>query len=94
MRALSILGKNVRVVHPAEGGFDLSGCDSVLDAVVRIITRHPMREDELRSTLEPWSPKEVEQALQTLSASGQAQIVERYGVRFWSASPARYANRR
>ncbi len=93
IRALAILGEIARVVHPAEGSFDLSGFESVVDAIVSIITRHPMREDELRRTLEKWTPGQVDEALQELSTSGRAQVVERYGKRFWSASPAHYPQR-
>lgn len=90
MRALAILGRIAQVVHPAEGSFDLSGSENVVEAIVGIITRHPMREDELRRTLEKWTPGQVNSALDELAASGRAQVVERYGYRFWSASPARY----
>jgi wyosine [tRNA(Phe)-imidazoG37] synthetase (radical SAM superfamily) len=90
MRALAILGEIARVVHPAEGSFDLSGFENVVDAIVSIITRHPMNETELRRTLEKWTPGQVDKALQELSASGRAQVVERYGKRFWSSAPAHY----
>jgi wyosine [tRNA(Phe)-imidazoG37] synthetase (radical SAM superfamily) len=90
IRALAILGKIARVVHPAEGSFDLSGFENVVNAIISIITRHPMREDELQRTLEKWTPGQVDTALEQLSSSGRAQVVERYGARFWSASPARY----
>ena len=55
-----------------------------------IITRHPMREDELKRALKKWTPGRVDSALKELAVSGWAQVVERYGYRFWSASPARY----
>jgi hypothetical protein len=90
MRAVVILGDIARVVHPAEGDFDLSGCDTVVEAIVSIITRHPMREDELVRTLERWTPGQVEEALQALIASGQAQRVERHGARFWSTVASHY----
>jgi wyosine [tRNA(Phe)-imidazoG37] synthetase (radical SAM superfamily) len=90
MRALAILGDIAQVVYPAEGSFDLSGAENVVDAIVGIITRHPMREDELQRALEKWTPGQVNAALEGLAASGQAQMVERYGHHFWSASPARY----
>ena len=90
MQAMAILGNIAEVVHPAEGIFDLSGHDNVVDAVVGIITRHPMRQEELERTLDHWSPGQVDQALADLVASGQAQVVERYGVRFWSAAPSHY----
>lgn len=90
MQAMAILGDVAEVVHPAEGSFDLSGYDNPIDAVVGIITRHPMRQEELERTLERWSPGQVSQALVDLTASGRAQVVERYGVRFWSAAPSHY----
>ncbi|MEN8173426.1 MAG: radical SAM protein [Chloroflexota bacterium] len=90
LRARAILGDIASIVHPASGSFDLSGSESLVDAVVGIITRHPMREEELVNTLERWSPKDVATTLSTLEMSGQAQKVERYGVHFWSAAPAYY----
>ena len=92
LRARAILGEIANVVHPAAGTFDLSGYNSLSDAVIGIITRHPMREDELVRTLECWSSFELESVLEDLIASGQAQVVIRYGVRFWSASGAHYQN--
>jgi wyosine [tRNA(Phe)-imidazoG37] synthetase (radical SAM superfamily) len=93
MRAISILGTTAEVVHPAEGSFDLSGYENVVDAIIGIVTRHPMRQDELERTLTRWSPGQVIEALADLNASGRAQIVERYGTRFWSAEPARYPDK-
>jgi wyosine [tRNA(Phe)-imidazoG37] synthetase (radical SAM superfamily) len=90
LRARAILGDVATVVHPAQGEFDLSGFDSPVDAIVAIITRHPMREDELERTLSRWDPERVRDTLAELQASGRAQVVERYGVRFWSAGPSRY----
>lgn len=90
MRALSILGDVARVVHPAQGSFDLSGYSNVVDAIVGIITRHPMHQDELERTLNRWSPEQVSESLEELKTSGRVQMVERYGVRFWSAASAHY----
>ena len=93
IRARAILGNIATVVHPVEGSFDLSGYDSVVDAIIAIITRHPMREEELKHTLDLWSPDCVSEVLADLEASGRAQVVERYGARFWSAAPAHYPDR-
>jgi hypothetical protein len=49
-----------------------------------------MREEELRHTLERWSPGQVDEALQQLVSGGQAQVVERNGERFWSAAACRF----
>ncbi|MFW5714208.1 MAG: radical SAM protein, partial [Brevefilum sp.] len=89
-RAERILGDAARIVLPAEGEFDFSGDEDLLNAIVGVITRHPMRESELVEALEKWSPGEVRQTLQSLSDSGQAQVVVREVERFWSASDAYY----
>lgn len=90
LRARAILGDIAHVTHPADGAFDLGGTESLVDAVVGIITRHPIREAEVIETLNHFSPGEVAVTLTELEKSGKAQVVERYGVRFWSASPAYY----
>lgn len=94
MRAQAILGAVARVIHPAHGDFDLSGYDgdaaALADAVVGIIRRHPMSEKDLLETLERWSPGMVKETLAQLEANGRAQVVRRYGLRFWSAAPAHY----
>jgi wyosine [tRNA(Phe)-imidazoG37] synthetase (radical SAM superfamily) len=94
LRAVAILGEIARVVKPIEGTFDLSGDDSLVDAVIGIISRHPMREDELLSTLSYWSPDQVKSTLVELSKSGQVQIVERFGAQFWSAALSHFPNQR
>jgi len=89
-RALRILGNKARVIHPASGSFDLGGGKSIAEAVVGIVTRHPMREDQLLETLKIWTDGNVTEILSTLTESGKVQVVERNGVRFWSASPSYY----
>lgn len=64
--------------------------DAVMDAVIGIITRHPMRQEELLRTLERWSPGRSAQVMAELAASGRAQRVERLGELFWSAAEAYY----
>jgi wyosine [tRNA(Phe)-imidazoG37] synthetase (radical SAM superfamily) len=91
MRATAILGDLAQVVHPAEGGFDLSGYDDVVGAVVGVIARHPMRESELARTLDRWTPGQVAEALAALAADGRARVVTRYEQRFWCLANARYA---
>ena len=92
MRALAILGESAKVVHPAEGSFNLGHSDNVVETIINIITRHPMRQDELERALSEWAPNQVREILANLEASGQAQRVERYGIRFWSGSPSRFAS--
>lgn len=90
LRAQAILGEVAQVVHPALGEFDLSGCETVMDGVIAIITRHPMREDELIQALQRWAPDDVRRTLVDLAASGRAREIERFGTRFWSAHGAVY----
>lgn len=90
MRAQAILGEVAHVLHPAVGSFELGQYDSLTDALVEIITRHPMRESQSAETLEEWTPEQINRALAELRDSGKAQVVERYGVRFWSGSPSFY----
>lgn len=90
MRATALLGNIARVVHPVEGVFDLSGYENVADAIVGVITRHPMREEELLHALDRWSHPEVQQALADLTKHGGARVIERYGRRFWTAAAGSY----
>lgn len=90
MRALAIFGKIAEAVHPAEGSFEISENGNIIDAVIGIITRHPMQQDELERTLTHWSAGQVAETLEELKASGKAQIVERYGKLFWLAEPAHF----
>jgi wyosine [tRNA(Phe)-imidazoG37] synthetase (radical SAM superfamily) len=90
MQAVAIFGNIAEVVHLAEGSFDLSGYDNPLDAIIAIITRHPMSQEQIERELRHWSPEQVKQVLANLEESGQAQVVERYGVGFWSAITSHY----
>lgn len=90
LRARAILGDLANIVHPASGAFDLSGAESVEDAVIGIITRHPMRENELVEALSLWAPGEVVETLSNLREGGKAQVIKRYGISFWSASPSHF----
>ena len=90
LRARAILGKIAKVIQPIDESFDLSGYENIVEAIVGIITRHPMSQDELEATLESYFPGETKKALEKLETNGQAQAVERYGNYFWSASKAHY----
>ncbi len=92
LRARAILGKVATIIHPALGGFDLSSEENLIDAIIGIITRHPMKESELADALNAWTSTDIHETLEELKKSGRAQIVERQGVRFWSASEAYYPN--
>lgn len=90
--AIKIFGKHAHVVHPVNGTFDVQG-DNLVDAIINIIQRHPMKQEEIEKTLTYWAPIKVGDALAELKASGRAQVVERYGTKFWSASPSYYPDK-
>ena len=91
-RAKTVLGETAALVMPAAGSFDLSSEDSLVDAIIGIITRHPMTESELVKALTNWSQADVRETLQELAESGKAQKVKRQGGRYWSASEAFYGD--
>jgi len=90
LRAMGILGDVAEVVHPAEGEFDLSGDENVVEAILNIITRHPMSQEQLVRALGRWQPEAVDQALGELEASRRVQVVRRYGSLFWTVRTARF----
>jgi wyosine [tRNA(Phe)-imidazoG37] synthetase (radical SAM superfamily) len=92
IRATSILGEMAKVVYPSQGDFDLDS-EPAVEAILGIITRHPMRHEELEQEMATlWTPEQVSKVLADLVASGQAQLVERHGSRFWCAGSGRYPN--
>jgi wyosine [tRNA(Phe)-imidazoG37] synthetase (radical SAM superfamily) len=91
-RAMAILGQVAEVVHPAEGEFDLGDSADIVDAILGVITRHPMRQDELERALTGRKGTDVQRALQLLAESGRAKVVERHGARFWSPAAARFVD--
>ncbi len=90
MRATALLGDIAHIVHPAEGIFDLSGYANIADAVVGVIGRHPMREEELLRALDQWPVADVRKALADLAAHEHARLITRYGSRFWITTAATY----
>jgi wyosine [tRNA(Phe)-imidazoG37] synthetase (radical SAM superfamily) len=90
LRASAILGEVARVIQPAAGLFEISGPEALVDVIIEIITRHPMREDVLIDSLKHSSKTDVTATLSELEKSGKAQVVERFGVRFWSSKLARF----
>ncbi len=91
MRAIAILGDVASVVHPVAGSFERSSGGSTLDAIVDIITRHPMREEEVKRTIARWTPETAKETFDDIAASEKIQTIERYGVRFWCSTDSVYA---
>lgn len=92
IRTCAILGEFAHVIHPAQGAFDLSGCEDPLEAIIDIITRHPMQQDQIMRCFDDWTPGELEKALAELESSGRAQKIVRYGIQFWSSGQSLFPN--
>jgi wyosine [tRNA(Phe)-imidazoG37] synthetase (radical SAM superfamily) len=91
-RAEHLLGRKARVVETVqEGLFDLAHGSDPLEAVLSIVARHPMSQDELVSALECQWPAHSDELLRRLRASGRARLVGRHGRLFWTASEACHA---
>jgi wyosine [tRNA(Phe)-imidazoG37] synthetase (radical SAM superfamily) len=92
-RARAILGWIAKLTLPVSGTYDLSIGDDLIDAILGIITRHPMKESELIESLKKWSQDNVKETLNVLKKSGRARVVIRSNTRFWSASEASYPDK-
>ncbi len=90
MRAQAILGQSAQVVAPAHGEISILPEEDLKEALLGIITRHPLCEGELPALLGGARAVEALSALENLRERKQAQVVERYGLRFWSAAGANY----
>jgi wyosine [tRNA(Phe)-imidazoG37] synthetase (radical SAM superfamily) len=90
IRAHAILGETSKTILPVEGIFDLGSEDNLIEAILGVITRHPMKESDLVKALARWPKVDIMKTLENLRQSGKAQVVVRYGIRFWSSSGARF----
>lgn len=88
LRAEAVLGPIAHIVHPFSHDVHVSDYLSPSDAIVGIVTRHPMSEPQLVAALDSWSPGEVAAALTELEQAGAIRPVDRLGVRFWAAATA------
>jgi len=89
-RTKEILGDKAIVVSPAEGSFQLEKSTAVEDAIIGIISRHPMSEEELLSTLKGYPHPLVNNTLQALQVSGRVKVINRHGTCYWVAFPAHF----
>jgi wyosine [tRNA(Phe)-imidazoG37] synthetase (radical SAM superfamily) len=85
-RAETILGRVAPVLRPAvdDGAVGLDG--DLVDAVVAIVSRHPLRQLELERMLARWAHDRVDRTLDALRERGELQMVERFGTKFWCAA--------
>jgi wyosine [tRNA(Phe)-imidazoG37] synthetase (radical SAM superfamily) len=96
LRAQAILGEAATVVHPAQGSFDLSaeeGQDAVIEAIIAILKRHPVRSDDLRAALAERGDGRADETISRLQSSGRVRLVERLGVAFWTHADSVFPER-
>lgn len=94
LQAAAILGENSHVILPSQGKFDFGGHENIEKAVVAVLSRHPLQDDVLRTALEEIECGCSSRILGNLLDSGQVQIIERSGSRFWSSSSTHYPENR
>jgi wyosine [tRNA(Phe)-imidazoG37] synthetase (radical SAM superfamily) len=93
-RAIEVLGKVAPIMAADRSAPDaevtLDG--ELAEAVLGVITRHPMTAAELSSTL-GLPEAEIQEALTVLERTWRARRVSRHGKQFWTSSEARYVQR-
>jgi hypothetical protein len=89
-RAKEILGEIADVLLPPESVTVQVTQRNLSQEILGIITRHPMRGDELVRVFSNWDSREVDAALGVLQANGDIQAVQRLGEQFWLASDAHF----
>lgn len=96
MLAIAILEQvaPVRAVESVTGTVELTASVTLADAILAVITRHPLHQEELERTLVRWNAEQVRAALAELEATGRAQVVSRYGKRFWTAAASYFPEAR
>jgi len=87
-RAKRILGESAKEMTPPVLEVQVADSENLEETILNIITRHPMKEQELFDLLERWSSNEIRTALEQLAAKREAQVVTRYGIQFWSSRRA------
>ena len=93
-RASVVFGSVAKVLQPTEVNVE-AGFDGELgEAVLRIVSRHPLQEIEVFRSLERWVPGRVLQTLNVLADSGKIRVIERHGKRFWCSAESQFPDQR
>ena len=92
-RAHSILGNTTSIVYHEEGEFGLEGFENPLEAILMIVQRHPMREEQIVETLAPFSQGAIRDALDELENSDRVRQIPYEGKVFYTYIKGRYAER-
>ena len=93
IRAMVILGDKAHVIRPVNENTVRHNYETWTDTVTSIVSRHPLREEEVTNMLSHFTSRKSDTILDEIKSSGNVQIIERYGRRFWCAADARYSPR-
>ena len=93
-RASSVFGSIAKVLHPIDINLETGMDGELVNAVLTIVSRHPLQEIEVVRFLERWVPGRVLETLTDLADSGKIKIIERYGKRFWCAADTQFPDQR
>ncbi len=89
--AKKILGKIAKVVQPAIGEFVLDDSLDLENAILNIITRHPMRQKDIEGILHKVASQNIKDILDKLLADGKAKVVVRNGIRYWCTGSSTFS---
>jgi len=88
MRATAIIGQVAQVIHPQEEKVNLKDTGNIVDYLVDIITRHPLSKKQLSRSIEHLPQEKRDHIVGSLKTSLKVQIIERFGIQFWCATPS------
>jgi wyosine [tRNA(Phe)-imidazoG37] synthetase (radical SAM superfamily) len=89
-RASSIFGSVAKVLQPVEVEVETDVEGKLVDAILTVVSRHPLQEIEVLRSLAHWVPGRVLETLRILANSGKIRVIERYGKRFWCAADTQF----
>ncbi len=93
-RAAAIFGSVAKVLQPADVDVKSGIDEKLVDAILTVVSRHPMQEIELVRNLAGWGPAGVLEALLSLAESGKIREIERFGKRFWCAAGTHFPDQK
>jgi len=85
-RAQRILGQAAEVVVPEASGFQFQKGEDLVEAILAIVRRHPMREDRLLEALGDYPVEQIQRTLDELTQSGLARRRVYRDQVFWESA--------
>ena len=80
----------LKLGNTSDSDFYIGKGEDICDAVLNIVSRHPISQQELERTIAHLAPGEEAEVMVDLISSGRFQIVERQGTQYWQAAEARF----